>query len=501
MASLILHGDLGKSSGPLDRQLYVCPILTATTSTLFEGVSPNVLPVAFVKETIENLFENYPEAKSLKVINFSVGDGSRPLDYFPSPLARLLDWLSVKYNILFIVSAGNCTQEFPYTANQSQDEIIRESVTHIANDIRNRKILSPAESMNALTVGALHADESDSHCVGDLVDVFPGTNYPSPISSVGFGFRRSIKPDILFPGGRQFYICKRNLQGNLNATVGIPKSNRFGQVVASVGTTGGDLTKLVKTTGTSNAAALASRCASQLYSLIEEVKVNPEFKGIEDKFIPILLKAMLVHGARWPQTLRTFESILMTRENQRQFREYVSRFLGYGCPPAENPFIQNDHKATMIGWGTVKTDEIDTFSVPLPVCVSGKKIWKRLTITLAYFTPTHPGHRAYRRCAVTFAPNHAMLKVVRKNADWNASQRGTVQHEIFEGENAVAFKRGDNLAVSIANRQTAGDLDESIDYALLVTLETEDGHKLPVWQEISDLLVEIRNKLKLKQKV
>lgn len=41
------------------------------------------------------------------VINLSIGDPARPFIHTPSPWARLLDWLSWKYRVLFCVSAGN----------------------------------------------------------------------------------------------------------------------------------------------------------------------------------------------------------------------------------------------------------------------------------------------------------------------------------------------------------------------------------------------------------
>ncbi|MGI6781740.1 MAG: hypothetical protein ACOX56_02815, partial [Acholeplasmataceae bacterium] len=46
-------------------------------------------------------------APTVKVVNISIGDPVRQLTSIMSPLARLLDWLSFKYKVLFIVSAGN----------------------------------------------------------------------------------------------------------------------------------------------------------------------------------------------------------------------------------------------------------------------------------------------------------------------------------------------------------------------------------------------------------
>src|ERR1039457_3099378 len=48
-----------------------------------------------------------PIAPSIRIINLSIGAESRALVRRVSPLGRLIDWLAVEYNLLFVVSAGN----------------------------------------------------------------------------------------------------------------------------------------------------------------------------------------------------------------------------------------------------------------------------------------------------------------------------------------------------------------------------------------------------------
>lgn len=50
-------------------------------------------------------------APTVKVVNLSVGDLLKPFDTELSPWARLLDWLSSKYQVLFVVSAGNVSAQ------------------------------------------------------------------------------------------------------------------------------------------------------------------------------------------------------------------------------------------------------------------------------------------------------------------------------------------------------------------------------------------------------
>jgi hypothetical protein len=72
------------------------------------------------------------------------------------------------------------------------------------------------------------------------------------------------------------------------------------------------------------------------------------------------------------------------------------------------------------------------------------------------------------------------------HAQWQTVQRGTLQHEIFEGESAVAFVDGANLRIKVNCRADAGHLDDLIPYALAVTLETAENLRVPVYEEVAE---------------
>jgi hypothetical protein len=65
-------------------------------------------------------------------------------------------------------------------------------------------------------------------------------------------------------------------------------------------------------------------------------------------------------------------------------------------------------------------------------------------------------------------------------------QRGTLQHEIFEGDAAVAYVDGATIKLKVNCRADAGRLDDRIPYALAVTLETAEGLRIPVYQEVAE---------------
>jgi len=67
------------------------------------------------------------------------------------------------------------------------------------------------------------------------------------------------------------------------------------------------------------------------------------------------------------------------------------------------------------------------------------------------------------------------LKVERTDCDWNAVRRGTLQHEVFTGSKPVAWVGDRDLEIEVSCRADAGNLEEEVPYALVVTLEVGDG--------------------------
>ena len=72
---------------------------------------------------------------------------------------------------------------------------------------RNLKLLSPAESINSITVGATFEDntaiEENALAVQPVEE-----GCVSPLTSFGGGIGRSIKPEILYPGGKFLVSAK-----------------------------------------------------------------------------------------------------------------------------------------------------------------------------------------------------------------------------------------------------------------------------------------------------
>lgn len=111
--------------------------------------------------------------------------------------------------------------------------------------------------------------------------------------------------------------------------------------------------------------------------------------------------------------------------------------------------------------------------------------------TLAWLTPINPDHRNLREARLNVEPGGTSwqdtpLRVTRQDADHNQVLRGTVQHEVLEGSDAIAaYQDGDNLLIRvICNKDATNALDDLIPYGLAVTLEVKEDVQIPVYQQI-----------------
>jgi hypothetical protein len=497
MASLILHGDLDAGGQVANRKLYVRPVLRPDPNDFNpqrrESTPKDLLLLDLMHRAIKRICEGEagqpPAAPTVRIINVSIGNPWRIFDREMSPWARLLDWLSFKYRVLFVVSAGNDTEVLTVSVPQANFDTLQpeERASHALNALieRNpqRRLLSPAESINSLTVGALHTDSSTFTPVSGRFDLFVREGV-SPLSRIGHGFRRAIKPDLLMPGGRTLHLQRLG---------GDPSTTRLGVVNAGVapGQRAAIPTTIARpgistgySRGTSNATALASRAATQAYDVIDALR--SQGGAIPPEHDAVLLKALLVHGASWGELGKALITSQPGIPNDKR-KDFITRCLGYGVANIDRALGCAAERATLVGTGELLMDEALVFGAPLPPSLSGQKIWRRLTVTLAWLSSINPNHQSYRRAKLSITPPGTLLQVTRVNsASDKATQRGTVQHECLEGNAAVAFIDGARLECKVNCMAAAGKFDHPIPFALCMTLEVAPGVNVPIYNEIRE---------------
>jgi len=289
----------------------------------------------------------------------------------------------------------------------------------------------------------------------------------------------------LMPGGRQLYELRRSSPHEtiliVSGAHGAP-----GHRVATPGATPGDLSATRHIRGTSNAAALATRTAAQLYDTVESLRQQPDGGLLDERYTPVLLKAMVVHGARWGDSYTLLRPALATWPSHE--REHAARFLGYGTVDATRVSACTDQRATLIGCGELTDGIAHLYAIPLPPSLSGQRVYRRLTVTLAWITLPNSLHHRYHRADLWFDVLPNPLNITRHEATAYAVKRGTVQHEIFEGERATPYTDPTSLEIKVNCRALAGSLEDSVPYALVVSLEVEQAQgvlfPIPVYEEI-----------------
>lgn len=482
MASLICHGDLNRLRAEiksLPRRIYVRPVMKPNAKGQ-EQIPGERFQEDIIELSVREMFEGEsPKAPDVRVINLSLGNIDQIYLQEMSPWARLLDWLSFKYRVLFIVSAGNYNDpiQLADTANNNLLSPYNEKVIlGIEKNQRNHRLFSPAESMNSITVGSLQNDSS-----GELSSNIPAfdpiddESLPAPYSRVGPGYRGTIKPDVFTSGGRLLYD-KNPLDDKIldpvitNAPPGVQ--------TASPGHLPESLTNTTFQAGTSHAAATVSHAAGHIYEMLEALREENADKLSRD-FDALLIKALLVHSVAKGESSAMYD-ILKNTTNRMRFKGYLSRYLGYGAVNFDRVLECTQTRATAIGYGTITDKQRHRYKFPIP---AGSSIgsYLRLTITLAWFTPINPFHVGMRRAKLWLegVQGHQRLE-----SDWQQVRKGTVQHEIFDLDKTNL--PGDILELFVECSGDAGELDDEIPYGLAVTLEVAEQEKIDLYQIVRD---------------
>ena len=496
LGSVLIHGDLNGDGPALREPIYIRPILRADAPDWVEGDVREELPrdqlaVDLVQGAVARLFEDEARAPEVRVIVIAIGDAAIQFDQFISPLARLLDWLANHYGVLFILSAGNHLDpiELPTECDlDNAEEVAYELLCELQRQAPMRRLLCPGESVNAITVGGAHSDLSDAVVEDGRLEPIHSADLANAISALGSGYRRSVKPDVLFPGGRQT-LAAEPVDGGDTRTFSVPMTRRSpGVRHATVGPAAGDLRALSYATGTSVATALAGHRAGRL---LEELDAQRDL-GIDrfpgPEFDAVLLKAALAHASRWGAA-RSLIDDTQEELGRGRSRMAVGRMVGYGASSPQNPLICDNHRVTVLGAGRLVDGKADAFALPLPQSLSAQTTRRRIMLTLGWLTPIHPAHRHYRRAALKLeASGQSAFLGRRTDADANMVVRGTLQHEIFEGEAATPIAADSAIELLVSCRADAGVLEGSVPYALLATIEVPEATGLSIYEELRQIL-------------
>jgi hypothetical protein len=494
MASIVVHGDLSGGNRPLRTPVYVRPVLSPNAPEWVRDAAEELprdrLAVDVINAAVTRLFEGDAVAPAVRAIVVAIGDRVLQFDRFISPLGRLLDWLAFRHDVVFLVSAGNHLQPLDIPAetdSNDAEELQHELLCALGRAAALRRLLAPAETINGLTIGAAHADESTHTPTDGRLEPVVTPDLPNLGSAIGGGVRRAVKPDILLPGGRQLVRLEPPQDGRRLAT--IPPTRRPpGVRLAAPGREAGTLDATVYDTGTSVAAALAGHYAGRLVETLTALRAlhGDPMPGAE--FDPVLLKAALVHSARWG-TARTFLEPVHDELGLSRSRDGIGRRVGFGRATPDRALVCDDHLVTVLTAGRISKDDAHTYRFPLPPSLASRTDRRRVSLTLAWLTPINPRHRYYRRAALKLEPGGPTeLLGARTDMDLYGARRGTVQHEVLVGDRAVPYAPGTALELVVSCRADAGALESQVPYAVIATVEVPAQARLPIYEEVRQAL-------------
>jgi Subtilase family len=484
MASIIVHGDRNRSEAALPRRIHVVPVLK--WGGTHEVLPDNRLIVDLIYQAVIGMREGTAaSAPDVLIINLSLGNARRPFVGQMSAWARLLDRLAWRYGLLFVVSAGNAPEAFEIPAFSRGIEFedadantrAHATLSAIGDLIAERRIIAPAETVNGITIGGSNEDavsDADRRFARANVDPYPELRMSNPSSRLGPGFANSVKPDILMPAAREH--LRTLSSGSRLKVVPAAPSRAFG-LKAAAPPTGGNLGTEGFTNGTSAAAALASRTCHRIHDALEEA-YGDGFIGLGHIGRAAVIKALLAHGARWPedvaQLIRDIIGPADRRQSVRQ-KDNIRRFLGYGTLDPDDAVACATDRATFWAAGLLPAEQAALVDVPVPICISGKTLPHALFATVAWFTPVRPGRQSYRSVRLSLLEPTELsslgVSATSGQPDANQIKRGTVLSRRWVGDRAPAIIES-MTAKLIVQREPdqGGTIDDAVPFGVAVTL-------------------------------
>lgn len=271
-------------------------------------------------EIIEDAMNKY--SARVKVWNISLGIESLICQGAMSDLGIFLDYIQDKYKVQIFVSSGNLNQNplRTWPPQNTMGECDR--------------IISPADSVRAITVGSLALFDSENSIVKG--------NEPSPFSRRGPGANYIVKPDVVDYGGNidtTFSIAGLGMKG-----LGVN-----GEVIEGIGTS---------------------------YS---NPRVVQKFTSVYDEMVEkdlMLAKAMIIHSAR-----------LTSRELLEQSQDNI-KYYGFGMPSVNTKDIlqcSEDEITLVFRQKISQGTHLELFDFPYPnSLIRDGKCFGEIGMTLAY---------------------------------------------------------------------------------------------------------------------
>jgi Subtilase family len=495
VAGIVLYGDIEScaSSNFWNPQFW-----------LFNGkilyLDPRTGEACFDEKTIEKTLTEavnyFAEEHGCRIFNLSIGNENSPYDgNHIRGIAYVLDTLTRKHNVLFIVSAGNFrgSEAPPVPLNSWRDEY----PDYLMHD--TSVIIDPAPALNVLTVGSVarHNASLDEQRYPEITALSPASeNQPSPFTRHGPSVRGALKPELMAQGGNLASPMRR-------------EGNQWRQDMRGLGvlTLNHDFvgaTLLKEISGTSFAAPYVTHLAGRLLNEYPKASAN-------------LLRAMLVNHAN----LLNECSSTFSEEAKKQYkdsnatknRELVREIAGYGIVDEDILYRSTENAVVLMSEDVIENNAHLFYELPLPeTFLRTQMATRELRVTLAYspvvrttrmdYSATRISYRLVKGSSLEEVQRHfnqtTQNEAKTRNDDATSNRcissqlrdKGTVQSSIW------CFRRRNPqekwfVVVTRNDREwgTAMCLEQE-PYALVVTVTDKDNQQAQLYTKIRQRIQE-----------
>lgn len=344
----------------LSGQQYQLPCFIANAKVLDEnnGMPQRMLP----SQVIGSIVSKYHDKYNIRLYNHSIAAFFPCLTKYMSSWASTMDNATYEKDILFIQAAGNLPDDSqnPFRLGVTQHLLRgRDYPDYLSQD--SCRIPNPAQSMLALTVGALSVNAYEDD---DWIS-FVGRGGVASYSCSGMGLWGSIKPEVVEYGG----------------DVVVNKNQYSYRTVPST------CCELIRVSppafandeiGTSFAAPKVSSIAAELQKILPDESI-------------LLYKALIIQSARWTSWANLFP-------NDRKID--VLRLMGYGLPNINRAITNDAYRITYatLGERVISAGYVHVYRVRVPQTVRNSHSMVRIDVTLTFAAKprrTRKGFRGY----------------------------------------------------------------------------------------------------------
>lgn len=431
----------------------------------------------------------------IRIFNLSVGIVNQPWNLETkrtvqrkSWVAREIDRISQKYDVVFVISAGNISSE--EVTRFLEDG--KPYPTYLTDE--TSRLLDPAQAALALTVGSIAPTSLTVGPAGKTSAVALG-NQPSPFTRSGPGIHREIKPELVEFGGNYVIDDERTTVRQNPGTDVIMASHTLSPALRT-------------DAGTSYAAPRVA------YTL---ARILGDLGGIVDGPISAsLLKAFCVNSATYRGDKEVKEFVDALGPADPKAWRYV---LGYGRPEAARATGCDDHVVTLYFQGQIDQDSVAYFDIPVPAALAHKERGATaLTVTVAHYPEVQrSGLERYLGATLKWrvfrgnVPRDEIIRVMSIESEEESKDqavdlpnelrfdpgitlrsRGTVQHAYAEWNTHPAEHSESHYTLAIAAyRRWPQKKPTPLPYAVVIRLE-DHGRSVSLYSEVESALIALR---------